>query len=51
MRMAADPTYSKATLTEQALDRLCAELEELHNGGRRWPTDNSRLPPGRILQG
>jgi hypothetical protein len=45
-----DPTFTKAALTEEALIRYCRDLQESVNDGRPWPTDNSRLPPGRSLQ-
>ena len=50
IKMKVDPAFTMAALTEEALLRYCKELEKLHNDGRPWPADNSRLPPGRIVQ-
>ncbi len=45
-----DPSFTKAELTERALESYCRYLQESLNDGRPWPADNSRLPPGRSMQ-
>ena len=48
VRQATGRTYSLAQLTEDALQRHCAELEDAYNDGQPWPHDRGqRLPSGR----
>lgn len=48
VRQVTGRTYSLAQLTEDALQRHCAELEDAYNDGQPWPHDGGqRLPPGR----
>lgn len=48
VRQTTGRTYSLAQLTEDALQRHCAELEDAYNDGRPWPQEGvQRLPPGR----
>lgn len=48
MRQATGRTYSLAQLTEDALQRHCAELEDAYHDGKPWPQDGDRrLPAGR----
>ena len=48
VRQATGRTYSLAQLTEDALQRHCADLEGNYHDGQPWPQDPARpLPPGR----
>jgi len=48
VRQATGRTYSLAQLTEDALQRHCADLEGNYHDGKPWPQDPARpLPPGR----
>lgn len=39
--------YTKALLTEEALNAWCERLETLYHAGNPWPVDEAPLPPGR----
>jgi hypothetical protein len=48
VRQATGRTYSLAQLTEDALQRHCADLEDAYHDGKPWPhVSDQRLPPGR----
>lgn len=48
VRTATGADYTLAQLTEEALDRYCAHLEETYHDGRPWPAEPTRrLQPGR----